>query len=84
MARRRTLPAEKKLADGPYSARCRETSLIGAAVNGHSLIWPESVMEVRGDRALFYREGKLLWECNTAYAALHFEVTQLPDQRTTS
>jgi len=68
---------EAKLDDGKYIAECREATLIGAAANGHSQIWPKCEMLVQGDRAFFYREGKLLWDCNAAYAADHFDISPL-------
>jgi len=80
MAAKRPKLAERKLDDGNYIARCCEATLIGAAANGHSQIWPSSVMVIQGDRASFYRNGAKLWDCNAAYAVAHFDITPLTDR----
>ncbi|MGR6500177.1 hypothetical protein NR803_035210 (plasmid) [Pseudomonas aeruginosa] len=61
MAKRNTF---KTLKDGVYLARCRESSLLAAASNGHSIIWPE---------------GKKVWSCNMTYAANNFDVRALAE-----
>lgn len=65
------------LADGRYRARCRDTSLIQAAANGHSSIWPEAELEVKEGGAMFYRDGTKVWSCNVHYAAFHFDLSPL-------
>ncbi len=80
MATKRTKLSERKLNDGKYAVRCREATLFGAAANGHSQIWPDSVMVIQGDRASFYRNGKKLWDCNTEYAVAHFDISPLADR----
>lgn len=65
------------LADGRYLARSRETSLIQAAANGHSSVWPEAELVVKKGAATFYRDGKKVWGCNVPYAAAHFDLSHL-------
>lgn len=64
----------KTLKNGTYVARCRESDLLVAATNGHSTIWPEARMVVKGETAFFYHGDKKVWSCNMAYAANHFDV----------
>lgn len=65
------------LADGEYLAVCREQTLISAAANGHSLIWPASVLVIDAGNASFFKLNKLVWSCNAGYAATHFDVTPM-------
>lgn len=65
------------LADGEYVAKCRQKSLIGAAANGHSSVWPESMVVVFGGVATFYQLNKVVWVCNPNYAATHFDISTL-------
>ena len=59
MTTRRTRIAEPaKLANGEYLAQPREKTLLSAAENGHSCIWPEARMVVTGDQAVFYQGSK--------------------------
>lgn len=74
MARKRAI---RTLADGKYLAICRQATFRAAAVNGHSAIWPQAVMVISGDSALFYREDEKVWSCNSLYAANQFDVTPL-------
>lgn len=76
MAKRNTF---KTLKDGVYLARCRESSILAAASNGHSIIWPEARMVIKGDTAYFYHEGKKVWSCNMTYAANNFDVGALAE-----
>lgn len=74
MARKRAIHT---LPDGKYLAVCRQATLLAAAVNGHSAVWPQAVMVITGDSALFYREGKQVWSCNSLHAANQFDVAPL-------
>lgn len=65
------------LPDGEYIAKCRQLTIISAAANGHLSVWPEAKLVIKGRDALFYKEGMLVWSCNVAYAATHFDVTSL-------
>ena len=76
MAKRNTF---KTLQDGVYLARCRESRLLAAASNGHSIIWSEARMVIKGDTAYFYHEGKKVWSCNMTYAANNFDVGALAE-----
>lgn len=67
-----------KLADGEYVAKCKEKSALSAAVNGHSQIWPEAKVIVKEGNARFYKDGRLVWECNATYAHHNFEVASAP------
>ena len=40
-----------KLAPGRYLAKCHEDTIIKAALNGHSLVWPQAEMVIQGDAA---------------------------------
>ena len=76
MAKRNTF---KTLKDGVYLARCCESSLLATASNGHSIIWPEARMVIKGDTAYFYHEAKKVWSCNMTYAANNFDVGALAE-----
>lgn len=78
MTTRRTRIAEPaKLANGEYLAQPREKTLLSAAENGHSCIWPEARMVVTGDQAVFYQGSKKVWVCQMIYASNMFDVTPL-------
>lgn len=64
------------LLPGRYVAQCKETHVLQAAANGHSLVFPESECVVRGTVAKFYKDGVLVWSCNTTYAQAHFVLTR--------
>lgn len=68
----------KPLAPGKYRVVCKEQSVIAAAMNGHSGVWPEAEAVSDGKRVVFYREGKEVFSSNATYAAANFEVTPLP------
>ncbi|MBN3729465.1 hypothetical protein G3N98_00750 [Burkholderia sp. Tr-20390] len=64
----------KALQDGKYRAVCREKNALAAAINGHSLIYPEADVELKDGTAIFRKDGKIVWRCNAAYAELHFSL----------
>lgn len=68
----------KPLAKGSYLLRCKEKSLLAAAANGHSAIWPEAEAQSDGKIVVFRRHGKEVYACNAAYAALNFAVVMRP------
>lgn len=76
---RRGSSGTRKLKNGRYVAQCRETTMLGAVANGHSLIWPQAEMVVTGDQAKFYKSGKVVWSCRSAYASYQFDVVSLDD-----
>jgi hypothetical protein len=57
-----------KLVDGHYMAMCRERNALAAAMNGHGAIYPQAMCEMKGDYAIFCRDGHEIWRCNAAYA----------------
>ncbi|WP_084085801.1 hypothetical protein [Cupriavidus sp. USMAA2-4] len=69
---------DQPLPDGRYRARCRERcwerSLLGAAANGHSRVYPSADLVVVDGWAHFYRDCQEVWSCNPSYAATHFDV----------
>lgn len=67
----------KPLAKGAYVLRCREKSLIAAAANGHSAVWPEARAESDGTDVRFIREGKQIYFCNALYAAANFDIADV-------
>ncbi len=62
------------LPDGEYWATCRERNPLSAAANGHSLVFPKARLTVKDGWAVFYRDGKEVWNCNAAYAGANFNV----------
>lgn len=75
--------ARKKLAtlaDGEYLAKCRQTTALSAAINGHAGVWPEARMVVCGDTAIFYRGAERIWSCSMLYAANQFDVTPITEE----
>lgn len=68
----RTSP--KSLKKGIYVLRCRDKTMVAAATNGHSAIWPEADARCDGKWVKFFREGKEVFLCNASYAATHFEI----------
>ncbi|WP_186151995.1 hypothetical protein [Burkholderia gladioli] len=62
------------LKDGRYKAACRERSLLAAAPNGHSQVFPHFLVVVKKGRAHFYIDSVEVWNCNGAYAATHFDL----------
>jgi hypothetical protein len=65
------------LADGRYTAACKERTSLSAAMNGHSQIYPSADMTIRDGWAYFYRDGVEVWDCNGAYAEMHFLVERV-------
>jgi hypothetical protein len=62
------------LRDGKYMARCKERNALAAALNGHSLVYPEAICKIAKDVAILLREGNEVWRCNAAYAEVHFKL----------
>lgn len=73
--RQRRLADFATLASGEYLAKCRQTTAISAALNGHSQVWPEARMVIQGESATFFRGTEQVWECSMIYAANNFDVT---------
>ena len=67
----------KTLDDGRYKATCKERNALAAAMNGHSLIFPEATCTILKGQAVFDRNGVELWRCNAAYAEVHFKLERL-------
>lgn len=67
----------RPLSDGTYRATCKERSLLAAGMNGHSLVYPVSIVTVRTDQATFRKDGKTVWTCSAAYAAMHFHIEKI-------
>jgi hypothetical protein len=61
----------KALSEGTYTAICKEKNFLAAAMNGHSLVFPEARCTVAKGSAVFDRDGVELWRCNAEYAAVH-------------
>ncbi|MBM5458878.1 hypothetical protein H8F21_15030 [Pseudomonas sp. P66] len=68
-------PQPPELKDGTYKARCKESTQLKAAINGHSQVWPEADLTIREGWASFSKDGIVVWKCNSGYASLHFKVT---------
>ncbi|WP_186258922.1 hypothetical protein [Burkholderia gladioli] len=62
------------LPDGAYWATCQERSALSVAASGHSPVFPQALMIVKGDWAHFYRDGEEVWTCNVRYAAANFVI----------
>ncbi len=62
------------LAPGHYWATCRERTPMQAVANDHAAIFPQARCLSDGKRAVFYRDGKEIWTCSAAYAAVHFNI----------
>ncbi len=45
---------------------------MAAAMNGHSIIWPEADAESDGELVVFFKDGKQVYSCNATYAAFNF------------
>ncbi|WP_080405911.1 hypothetical protein [Burkholderia ubonensis] len=67
----------KPLKCGIYLARCKESTLLRASLNGHSAAWPEASVRVARGVAHFTKDGVEVWSCNASYAALHFNITKI-------
>ena len=67
----------KKLPPGRYRARCKEKTLLSAAANGHSSVFPEADCVLTNQRAEFFKNGKSVWSCNVSYAAHNFQMTPI-------
>lgn len=66
-----------QLPDGFYVSRSKETSVLKAAANGHLSVWPSAQVVVAGSTAIFFKEGKKVWDVQVVYAAANFELTPL-------
>jgi hypothetical protein len=62
------------LADGEYWAMCRERNVLSATANGYGHVFPNARMVVKDGWAVFYRDDLEVWNCNAAYAAIHFDL----------
>lgn len=58
-------------------ARCRSKSAISAAAQGHLCVWPSSRVVVTGDAAVFFKDGKKVWQTNAVYATSNFDLEPL-------
>nr|WP_244104562.1 hypothetical protein [Burkholderia ambifaria] len=65
------------LRDGIYLAHCKERNSLSAAMNGHGAVYPQARCEVKKGVAIFERDGKEVWQCNAAYAELHFKLEKI-------
>jgi hypothetical protein len=65
------------LQDGIYQARCKVKNSISAAMNGHGAVYPQARCKVKRGVAIFERDGKEVWRCNSAYAELHFALERI-------
>lgn len=70
---RRTLKQPAPLPAGKYVVRTRESTVLSAAANGHSEIFPEAQCVSDGKWCLFFRDGREVRGCNSLYAAAHFD-----------
>lgn len=53
------------LAAGHYDVKCKESTAVEAAFNGHSTLWPETVaISDDGKWVNFYRDGRLVFTSN--------------------
>ena len=73
-ARPRGKRKDEGLPDGTYVATAKEKTELSALLNGHGKVWPQAKMVVSGQTARFFKNGKQVWECNAAYAELHFVI----------
>lgn len=71
--RHRAARQGEDLVDGAYVATAKEKTMLSALLNGHGQVWPQAEMVVSGKTARFFKSGKQVWECNAAYAQLHFK-----------
>lgn len=69
---------DKTLIDGQYVASCKDKTFLAAVSNGHSLVWPQARMVVRGAVARFFKPEGLVWSCNASYAGANFDVRKIP------
>ncbi|AMR78553.1 hypothetical protein [Cupriavidus nantongensis] len=79
MQRKTEAPAP--LPAGRYRIRTREPNKLLAAMNGHSLVFPEADCVSDGKWCVFYRDDKQVWGCNALYAAAHFDCEPQGDDR---
>jgi hypothetical protein len=49
--------ADEILMDGEYEVMCRERTILGPAVNGHSAVFSRAKMVVKDGWATFTRDG---------------------------
>lgn len=62
----------KPLPKGDYDFRCKERTLVQAAANGHSRVWPAATGTCDGKWVSMQRDGEQIFECNAAYASANF------------
>lgn len=67
----------KSTPDGRYRATCKERNALAAAMNGHSLVFPEARCVIAKGWAVFDRDGVEVWRCNAAYAKVHFNLERI-------
>lgn len=65
------------LRNGKYLATCKERNALSAAMNGHGAVWPQAQCTVEKGLAMFDRDGKQVWSCNSAYAEVHFKLLRI-------
>nr|WP_084210119.1 hypothetical protein [Ralstonia sp. A12] len=65
------------LRDGKYLASCKERNALSAAMNGHGAVFPQARCTVAKGLAIFDRDGKEVWRCNSAYAETHFRLERI-------
>lgn len=61
-----------QLLPGRYRATCREQTLVAAAFNGHSAVWPQAHAISDGNWVRFYKGEREVFSCNSAYARAQF------------
>lgn len=65
--------AVRPLSPGKYVAKCREQTLQLAEEKPYQAVWPSADVVVDGEWAEFFKNGELVWRCNSLYAAHHFD-----------
>ncbi|MGY2680795.1 hypothetical protein ACVWVZ_000129 [Pseudomonas tolaasii] len=63
--------------DGKYLALCKERDALAAAFNGHAAVFPHAQCTLLKGLALFERDGKEIWRCNSSYAVMHFKLERI-------
>ena len=59
---------------GEYRVHGKEKTYMEAICNGHGFLWGlgEVTAKCDGQTVTFFRTGRRIWDCNSAYAAQHF------------